>query len=132
MYIREGDPSEIKTAIDYISNNLTLDEDMSFISTPKNEQDIISRDEDEISHTLYLVGEKGEMLFCYVEMFSIYQYIVILNEDYQGEDISNKYSFDVLKQEEITDDKEIELEINSSTWAKMRKEYSKLVCYKVR
>ena len=116
-----GESNQIKKAIDYVSGKKELTKDIVFYFYPEDEKNIIERGDDEVSHTLYLSGQKGVMLFCYVDLFSIYQYIVILNDDYQGDNIKNKYSFDVIKQEEITEKKKITLEIDSESWKIMTK-----------
>lgn len=45
-------------------------------------------------HSLILHGSKDSgLLYCYVELFSTFQYIVILSYDYTGDDIYNDYFF---------------------------------------
>ncbi len=47
------------------------------------------------SHTLILFSQPrekgGQALFCYVDLFSTFQYYVLLNEDYQGSPIYKSY-----------------------------------------
>ncbi|WP_345237866.1 HNH endonuclease [Hymenobacter saemangeumensis] len=47
------------------------------------------------SHTLILFSQPrekgGQALFCYVDLFSTFQYYVLLNEDYHGEPIYKSY-----------------------------------------
>ncbi|MCF2177854.1 HNH endonuclease [Photobacterium phosphoreum] len=43
-------------------------------------------------HSLVLFGSsKDKLLYCYVELFSTYQYFIILNDNYEGDDIYKKY-----------------------------------------
>ena len=48
------------------------------------------------SHTLKLFStvydEGTTVLYCYIDLFSTFQYYVVLNEDYKGEDICKTYS----------------------------------------
>lgn len=48
------------------------------------------------SHVLRVFSEEikdgGKYLLCYIELFSTFQYYVMLNEDYKGKDIDNTYS----------------------------------------
>lgn len=54
-------------------------------------------------HGLSLRGIAEErLLFCYVELFSTFQYIVILDDDYDGENLHHTYIYDLLASEEIT------------------------------
>lgn len=54
-------------------------------------------------HSLVLKGSKTDgLLYCYVELFSAFQYIVILNAKYKGEDIYKTYLFDLLASKEIS------------------------------
>jgi len=55
------------------------------------------------AHTLILFTQRytgnRKGLYCYVELFSTFQYYVILNDDYVGEDIYEPYHQTTLKQE---------------------------------
>ncbi|UKA11389.1 HNH endonuclease [Photobacterium damselae] len=43
-------------------------------------------------HSLVLFGNsKDKLLYCYVELFSTYQYFIILNDNYEGDDIYKNY-----------------------------------------
>lgn len=125
FYIHSGgNPSQIKESINHITGRVALTENIVNYFYPDDETVYMNRLEDEVSHTLYLKGIKGGMLYCYVELFTIYQYIVILNKNYRGEGIENLYSFDVLKQKEITEDKKIKLDLDSKSWNNLQTEFS--------
>jgi len=51
-----------------------------------------------ILFTEEIKSSKTKLLVCYVELFSTFQYYVILNEDYNGEDIYEFYYQTVIKQ----------------------------------
>lgn len=65
----------------------------------------------EISHIIYLIGDpRKELLYCYIELFSVANFIVILNRNYMGVEFKKQYCFDVLNGKEI-DDKDIKLKL---------------------
>ena len=52
----------------------------------------------EISHTIVLSGcPKSKLLYCYIELFAVHCFLVILNYNYHGEPLSNTYSLDLLQ-----------------------------------
>ena len=64
------------------------------------------------SHTLILFTENftdRRILFCYIDLFSTFQYYVILNDDYKGEEINNIY-YQTLRKQTIP-----EIEIRGSS-----------------
>lgn len=68
-------------------------------------------DTNEVSHILYLRGIKKErILYCYIELFSLYGFLVRINDDYEGEDIEFKYCYDLNSNKEI--DKRIKLNLS--------------------
>jgi hypothetical protein len=57
---------------------------------------------DEVSHLLYIKGDtKYQILYCYVELFNAINFMVVLNEDYSGPELSHTYCFDLLNTREI-------------------------------
>lgn len=69
-------------------------------------------------HALIINGSKDSgLLYCYVELFSTFQYIVILSYDYSGDDIYNDYFFS-LNRDEVFDfndySQEVKNKISSS------------------
>ncbi|PBQ12164.1 hypothetical protein CCL07_00200 [Pseudomonas congelans] len=52
-------------------------------------------------HTLTLCGHEG-ILYCHIELFNAFQWYVILSEDYQGDDIFQAYTHDLLNDQEIS------------------------------
>lgn len=54
-------------------------------------------------HSLSLKGDKeNRVLYCYVELFSTFQYIVILDDDYEGENLNQSYLYDLINGTEIS------------------------------
>lgn len=54
------------------------------------------------THTLILFTaptQRNKSLYCYIDLFSTFQYYVILNDNYQGDDMYEVYSQSILKQE---------------------------------
>ncbi|HXA01900.1 MAG TPA: HNH endonuclease [Cytophagaceae bacterium] len=60
----------------------------------------------EISHVLYLKGDnKKKLLYCYIELFSTTNFIVILNNDYEGHNFIEQYCYSLIDNAEIIDKK---------------------------
>jgi hypothetical protein len=54
------------------------------------------------THTLILFTAptpKSKCFYCYIDLFSTFQYYVILNDNYQGDDLYEVYSQSILRQE---------------------------------
>ncbi|MCD9017519.1 HNH endonuclease [Parachryseolinea silvisoli] len=64
--------------------------------------EIHSLGEKEISNLIFLKGDpKKELLYCYIELFSTANFLVILNRSYTGEAFTNTYCYDIILGEEI-------------------------------
>jgi len=71
----------------------------------------IKRNSDDILHSIIVKGNKKEkFLIAYIELFNFYKVIVLLNDDYEGDDIEFSYFFDVLSRREVK--REYKLEIS--------------------
>ncbi|WP_368206392.1 HNH endonuclease [Aeromonas sp. s5] len=56
----------------------------------------------ESSHIIHLEGDPHEqLLYCYIEYFNAHCYLIILNSNYTGPEISNTYCYDVVARREI-------------------------------
>jgi len=67
-------------------------------------------EENEISHVLLLKGNKAkQLLYCYIELFSSTNFIVILSRNYDGKDFSKSYCYDVISNNELQ--KEINMDL---------------------
>lgn len=54
-------------------------------------------------HTLTLCGHAG-VLYCHIELFNAFQWYVVLSFNYKGADIFQTYTYDLLRDEEISRD----------------------------
>lgn len=54
-------------------------------------------------HSLGIAGSKqAHTLICYVELFTLGEFVCILNDNYQGEDVSFTYSYDLLNKKNVS------------------------------
>ncbi|MCO4210468.1 hypothetical protein M2R29_21310 [Aeromonas hydrophila] len=53
-------------------------------------------------HSLVLYANKSSrLIYCYVELFSAFQFYVLLDDDYDGDDIYRSYVYDLISEKEI-------------------------------
>lgn len=53
-------------------------------------------------HSIVLKGSESEKtLYCFIELFSVFKFVVILDNSYQGNDIYEHYAYDLLNSEEV-------------------------------
>ncbi|MGS0825481.1 HNH endonuclease [Shewanella sp. 0m-8] len=74
---------------------------------PTNEESLleenISSSSDYPFHTLALYGNKEErLLYCYIELFSTFQYFIILNDNYDGEEVYYNYFHSLTGNKDVT------------------------------
>jgi hypothetical protein len=75
---------------------------LSFCNFCYLEKQLIQKEDDSICHTIVLIGDsKSELLYSYIELFNFYHIIVLLNDRYDGEDVSHSYCYDLIKRKEI-------------------------------
>ena len=87
-----GDASEIKHLISYIKG--TEDKEVVWMHY---QESLYELKPEESSHIIHLVGKKDEqILYCYVDYFNTHKYLVLLNDNYQGQDIKATYFFDLV------------------------------------
>ena len=70
--------------------------------------EIYNVSETEISHVLYLKGNLG-VLYCFVELFNVYGYLIILKSPYYGPAIESCYSYDLRNLVELSKKPKLEL-----------------------
>lgn len=52
--------------------------------------------EDEISHLIYIKGDaKEKLLYAYVELFNCHNFLIVLNNSYEGKDVEYSYCYDL-------------------------------------
>ena len=56
----------------------------------------------QVTHMIHIEGSKStRFLYALMEYFSVYTYIVILHDDYEGENINMTYTYDVISNKEV-------------------------------
>lgn len=54
-------------------------------------------------HAVVLHGDKeSKLLYCYIELFSTFKHIIIVDDNYNGDDLHHEYIFELLKSQPIT------------------------------
>jgi hypothetical protein len=100
-----GNRSEILDVIDYINGN--SNKEYVGVYYPGNVSNGASYD---ISHVIYLRGDNNErILYCYIELFGAINFVVILNDEYDGENIEQHYRLNVETKDDCTEDFKLNL-----------------------
>ena len=109
FYIWNGGKKEyIQNVIDYIKG-LNEDKIVGLYYPVTN----INKKSCDIKHKIYLNGNKeNRVLYCYIELFDALNFIVLLNDNYDGEDSEELYELDVEKKDEISGDFKLNLTKN--------------------
>lgn len=96
--LKDGENTYIKHLMSYLEG---VDEaDTVWMHYP--EQPIYLPAEDEVSHIVKLVGNPEEkVLYTYIELFNVHNFIVKLSEEYEGQPLDETYVYDLIKMEEI-------------------------------
>jgi len=104
--LNKGDNVFIKHLLPYLENKVDLD--VVWLHYPAKYP--YKYEENEVTHILQLVGDsKEQILYCYIELFNVHNYIVKLNANYTGRDISCQYVYDVLHNKELKKETPIKL-----------------------
>ncbi len=105
----KGDASQIKHLIPYIKG----EKDKEVVCMHYQDK-IYDLDKEECSHVIHLVGKKEKhILYCYVDYFNTFKYLILLNDNYQGTDIINTYFFDLINTKKIQRDVKIDYDRNT-------------------
>jgi len=105
----KGEASQINHLIPYIKG----EEDKEVVWM-HYQDDLYELNPDESSHILHLVGNREQrILYCYVDYFNTYKYLVLLNDNYNGLDIKRTYFFDLINVTPI--EREVTLEYDKTT-----------------
>jgi len=95
---RGGNPCAIQHLVPYIRGE--RDKHCTFFYYPV--QSITKREPTEILHTIIVAGdETAGVLYAYIEYFSCYSCIVLLNDAYRGASFVETYFFDTLQSKEV-------------------------------
>lgn len=89
---KKGESSQIKHLIPYIKGE--ADKDVVWMHYQEN---LYELEPEESFHLIHLVGKsEDKTLYCYVDYFNTYKYLVLLSDDYTGEDMKETYCFDLI------------------------------------
>lgn len=100
-FYKGGTKYYVQKIIDYLKNNNDVRPAIFFYPTTRNRlnRKLLPK---EISHLLYLRGDKDKnILYCYIELFSTHNVLVILNCDYQGKDMKHTFCYNLITKKEI-------------------------------
>jgi len=87
-----GDRIYIHHLLNYLEGK--VEADVTWFHYPPNE--IYKTKEDEVTHVIKVVGNpKERILYAYIELFNIQNFIVKLNTEYDGSELDIDYVFDV-------------------------------------
>lgn len=102
----QGEKEQVKHLFNYLKGNEDLKIGKHFYPT----KPIYKRDNNEIIHLLHLYGNKhSKLLYCFIEFFSSYSFLVLLSDNYDGKNISATYCYDLQRNKEVT--KEVTLKL---------------------
>lgn len=103
----QQDIEQVKHLFDYLKDKVELKIGKHFYP----EKPIYKKESNEIVHLIHLVGNKHtKLLYCYIEFFSAYSFLVVLSDNYTNKNFSSTYCFDIFKGQEIQ--KEVKLKLD--------------------
>lgn len=119
-YLSTGGKKEyIEQLIPYINGEIDLNI-VNFYYQSSNMRKL-----ERITHSITIKGDKkNKLLYAYVEFFGVCKFIVLLNGNYTGKPVTEKYSYDVIRAKEIKSNIEINLGLDEITDAINGKELS--------
>ncbi len=104
-----GNRDFIAHLIPYLTNGSKYDYVWHFYPEDENLSDKLK--DGQIIHSLYIRGnQKEKVLYSFIEFFSTFRFIVLLCNEYTGEEFRSTYSFDVL--ERVETERNIHLDIS--------------------
>lgn len=91
-----------KEAVKHLFNYLKGLEKLKICKHHHSKKAVYKKEAGEVVHLLHLMGIKRERtLFCYIELFSTYSFIVLLSDNYDGKNIEESYCYNVLTAKEV-------------------------------
>lgn len=98
MY-KGGDRQRIQHLLPYIQNGTGLSPVWFYYN---GQEDVISKEPKQVVHGLVVCGDSNQrMLWSYIELFNAFRFVVVLNDQYDGDDFCHSYVYDVLNVCEI-------------------------------
>lgn len=103
----QNDKNEVKHLFNYLKGTQELQIAKHYYPlTP-----IYKQEEKEIIHLIHLVGEsENKLLYCFIELFSAYSFIVLLSNNFQGKNFISTYCYDLIQN--IVIDKEVSIKLS--------------------
>ncbi|MEX0595888.1 MAG: HNH endonuclease, partial [Candidatus Paceibacterota bacterium] len=106
---KNGDSSQIKPLIPYIKGKVQKE-----VVGMHYQENVYELAPDESFHLIHLVGKPDDKtLYCYVDYFNTYKYLILLSDNYTGKEMKETYCFDLINIEEKV--KEISLDYDRDT-----------------
>ena len=94
---KTSDSASIKHLLPYIN-----DTEKKEVVTLHYVDNLYKLNKNELFHILYFVGDSVEkILYVYVDYFNFHKFLVILNDNYLGNDIQYTYCYDLINYKEI-------------------------------
>ncbi|MEZ4722441.1 MAG: HNH endonuclease [Flavobacteriales bacterium] len=107
--LKKGSFIELKSAIDSLITEERMDMVNQFYPTKK----IYKKEPKEVVHLIHLVGRKHErVLYCFIEFFSTYSFVVKLSDDYDGKNFKETYCYNILTCKELKKDVKLNFSAN--------------------
>lgn len=107
--LHQNEKSNVEHLFDYLKGK----NETKIVNHFNSEEEFYNQDSEEIVHLIHLYGSKSsKLLYCYVEFFSAFSFLVLLNDNYNGEDLKSTYCYDILNGKEITKDFKVTLDKN--------------------
>jgi len=104
----QKDSTQVKHLFEYLKDK----EDLKIAKHFHPVKPAYKREGNEVIHLIHLVGIKhSKLLYCFIEFFSSYSFLVLLSDKYEGKNISSTYAYNVLKAEEI--EKNVKLKLTA-------------------
>lgn len=98
--MKGGDRKHVTHLFPYLEDEIILD--ITRIHLP--DEIIYMPKENEVSHIIRLIGNPEEkILYVYIELFNVHNFIVNLNDTYDGAALDETYVFDVIKTKELNE-----------------------------
>ena len=94
----QKETEQVKHLFPYLKGEVDLKIGKHFYPT----KPIYMKESNEVAHLIHLYGNKhSKQLYCFVELFSTYSFLVHLSDKYDGKNISTTYCYDIVQNKEL-------------------------------
>lgn len=91
-----------KTQVEHLFEYLKNKEELKICKHYNVNKIKYKKEPGEVIHLINLIGNKREKtLFCHIELFSTYSFVIMLSDNYQGKNINENYAFNVFTGKEV-------------------------------